>query len=530
MGIQLSPGVLSREIDKSNIIPTIATVSAGIVGYSAKGNTTELKLITSGQQFIQEYGEPVVGNYFHYSALAYLENGNQLYCLRVVNGALYGGVAIKHTDSSESNAAIGTGVSTPDFVGDSGDDNLFNIYGKDPGVWNNAIGIRIENIDADAYTFDIVVYYLNADTGSYDEMERWTVSRNAQIDGYGIQQYLEDRINGFSDYIVVADNVNIDATTMPKAQATTLAFTGGDDGSTPEDAAYVTGWDNFTNPDDVDIRVLIGAGQTSATIQTKLKTVAEARKDCIAILDVPYAQLSSVDSMVTWRNDTQNLNSSYTALYAPWVKIFDSYSGKILEIPPSGYVASQLAYNDYIAEPWYAAAGTNRGILNVLGLTDVFTSGERDTLYQAQINPIQTWRARGNVVWGNKTQQVRASALDRVNVRRSLIIIEKAISIGLIDFVFEPNNETTRLKIVSMVEEYLDTLSAKGAFQTEDGTKGYLVVCDTTNNTPATIDANELHIDIYVKPVRSAEYIRLNTVIVNSSATFSELVARGKLF
>lgn len=533
MGIMLSPGVLSREIDKSQIVSSVASTTAALVGYSTKGAVAEsvisdtgVRLITTTQQFIAEYGEPVPGNYFHYSGLAYLENGNKLYCLRIDNGALYGGVDIKKSDSVENNAGLGAGKSTPQFVSSSGADNLFVILGKDPGNWNNSIGIQITNVDETDYTFDINVYWLDDDTGEYTLQETWTVSRKQQIDGYGKQQYLETVINDFSDYIKVYDSVSYSDSVMPKAQATTLAFLGGNNGSAVADSHYITGWETFENPDDIDIRILIGGGITSVAVQTEIKAIAEGRKDCIALFDMPYAQLSSVASQITWRESTQNINSSYTALFSPWVKIYDQYNGMIVEIPPSGYIASQIAYNDYVAEPWYAPAGTNRGILNVIGLTNVFTQGERDLLYEAGINPIQTWRSRGNVIWGQKTQQVKASALDRINVRRSLIIIEKSIAIGLVDFVFELNNETTRLKVTSMIEEYLDTLASRGAFQTEND-KGYVVVCDETNNTPAVIDRNELYVDVYVKPARTAEFIRLSTVIVNSGVTFTEMTARG---
>lgn len=526
MGIYVSAGVYVKEKDISEIIPNLSTTTGGIVGYSVKGDTTQLRLITNTQQFVKEYGEPVPGNYFHYSALAYLENGTKLYCKRVVNGALYGGVKIKDEGSGQSNAAISAGAVTPDFVTVSGEDNLFYVYGVNPGVWNNNIGIRITSIDNTEYTFNIEVYFTDSD-GVTSKVETWTVSRQTKVDGYGKQLYLEDRINGFSDYIRVADDITQGSTVMPKAQATTLAFGQGSDGSAATDANYVNGWDAFANPDDVDVRVLINAGQTGITVQQKMKTIVEDRKDCIALLDMPYAQLTSVASMVTWRETTQNFNSSYVALYSPWVKMYDPYNDKIIEVPPSGYVASQIAYNDYTSEVWYAPAGFNRGIMNVLGLTNVFTQGERDTLYEAGINPLQTFRGEGNVIWGQKTEQVKASALDRVNVRRLLITIEKAVSVSLRYFVFEPNSLVTRFRVVATIESYMDQLYAKGAFQSELGDKGYLVVCDETNNPPAVIDANELHVDIFIKPSRAAEFIQLQTIITTTGASFTELVARG---
>jgi len=214
-------------------------------------------------------------------------------------------------------------------------------------------------------------------------------------------------------------------------------------------------------------------------------------------------------------------------LYSPWMKAYDQYNGTIVVLPPSGYVASQIAYNDYVSDVWYAPAGLNRGLLNVLSVDPVYTQGHRDTLYAAGINPLQTFRGEGNVIWGQKTEQTKDSALNRVNVRRLLITLEKAISVSLRFFVFEPNSETTRFRITAMIDSYLDLLSAKGAFQTELGDKGYQVVCDETNNLPATIDRNELHVDVFVKPSRSAEFIQLQVIITTTGASFNELISRG---
>lgn len=523
MGIYVSPGVYTREKDISQIIPNIATTTAALVGYSPKGDVDDYRLITNSQQFIEEYGEPVLGQYFHYTALAFLENGNKLYCMRVHNGAKYGGVKIMY--SGGTNAAIAAGASTKTFQAISGVNLLFYIFGKDPGTWNNDLGIRVTNSDAAAYTFDIEVYEKDAD-GVYQEVESWSVSRKHKIDGFGRQMYLETRINGYSKYIAVADSAVAD-TTMPVAQATTLALAQGAVGSAVSDSNVATGWDVFANPDEVDVRLLINGGYSGTTVQSKMKTIAESRKDCIAILDVPSDQIASVTSTTDWRTITQNFNSSYCALYSPWTKVNDPYNDVIVEVPPSGYVASMMAYNDYVADPWYAPAGFNRGLLNVLGLTKIYTEGERDTLYAEQINPLQTYIGEGHVIWGQKTEKTSASALDRVNVRRLLITIEKSISATLRYFAFEPNNENTRFRVTAMVDEYMNKLSARGAFQTEAGDSGFRVVCDATNNTPATIDDNELHVDIFIKPTKAAEFIQLQAIITTTGASFEELIARG---
>jgi len=529
MSFGVSPGVYTKELDESNIIPNVATTTGALVGYSAKGDINNVRLITNTQQFIQEYGypDPTSGSYFHYAALAFLEQSRSLYCIRVVNGALYGGVAIANTGNT--NLAFSAGRSSRAFAEDSLYPNaIFYIMGCNPGVWNDDLKITITDIDSATYEFTITVYFTDAD-GNDNLVETWTVSRKHQIDGYGRQQYLEDAINGFSQYIWVADNTDAANTVLPAAQSSVLAFDSGSNGSAVTDGQVITGWDNFSNPDEVDVRMLLNGGYTSTAVQSKMKTVAEGRKDCMAIFDVPFSSLTSVTAIVDWRQVTQNFNSSYSTVYAGWVTVYDPYNDVMLNVPPSGYVASAYAYNDYAAEFWYAPAGFNRGILNVLGVTNIFTEGERDTLYAAQINPIQLFRGQGIVLWGQKTEQTKASALDRVNVRRLLIVIEKTLSVQLRYFLFEPNSFATRFRITAVIEEYMDKLAAAGAFQQEGGDRGYRVVCDTTNNTPATIDNNELHVDVKIKPSRAAEYIMLRTVVSKTGASFDEIITRNTL-
>jgi hypothetical protein len=544
MTLGLSPGVYTQERDLSDIVPKIATAPAAIVGYSAKGDVNDIRLISSNQQFIEEYGipDPSSGHFFHYSALNYLSQGRTLYCLRVENGALWGGVNIMKSGSSFPNAAFSAGQSSDSFVAASGydQDQLFQIMGVNPGDWNNKIGVIVRNVKTgseavvtDQYTFEIVVYTQDED-GNWAQVEVYKVSRKKKKDGFGRQLYLEDKINGISPYIIVKDNVDLVDTVLPTAQAVRLDFSGGSDGSEISDSDLTLGWEEFENPDDVDVRILINGGETSVTVQTKIRDIAEARMDCIAILDMPYASTNSSTSMLTFRNTTQNFNSSYCALYTIWPEVHDQYNDLLLRIPPSGLAAAQYAYNDSVANVWFAPAGFNRGILNsVLSCTKLdgktLTEGERDVLYPAQINPLQTFRGEGHAIWGQVTLQKKTSALSDINVRRLLIVIEKAMSVALRSYVFEPNNDLTRFRITAMLNNYLGLLSAQGAFQTEGGDQGFHVVCDETNNTPAIIDNKELRVDVFVKPSRAAEYIRLRVTPTTSGASIEELIAQGAL-
>lgn len=559
----LSPGVYTKERDLSTVVPAVSTSTGALVGYSPKGSL-DITLITNQQQFIEEYGKPdITESYFHYTALAFLEKGNRLYCRRVVgNNALYSGISIVDNVTGTAHRAHAVGQSTTDYYDESGySDELFSIFAKNPGTWGDDISITIsevkQTLDPDngsntldtteQYTFVINVYYTDSD-GNTNKMESWKVSRKSKVDGYGKQLYLEDKINGYSQYIVVADSAQAD-TVLPlesTADSTTydVALGGGADGDavTASDivgtSGNATGWYGFENPDNIDIQIMIDAGHTPtidgvpanlATIQTAMIAIAASRKDCIAVLSVPYAESLSVTNTIDYRNTTLNANSSYAALYAPWCRINDSYNDELVYVPASGYVAGHYAYTDSVRDVWWAPAGFDRGTLNILGLSYVYDEGERDTIYPAGINCLQTFRGYGHVIYGQKTLQKKSSALDRVNVRRLLVTIEKAVTLSLRSFLFEPNNDLTRFTVKAVLDEYLGRLSAEGAFQTEAGDDGYLVICDTTNNTAAVIDANELHVDMFIKPSRAEEFIQLQTIITKTGTSFTELVNRGAI-
>lgn len=518
MSFMLSPGVISKELDLSEIVPSVATSIGAIIIEAKAGRIDERVLITSNQQFIEEFclDEKVEeGNNAQYCALNYLEKGNKLYAVRVVNGGLYGGVHIEAADGT--NQAFSSGVAARTLGMISGETILFDIFGYGPGAYNDNISIKITETAAmvAAKTFKITVYYKSV------EVESWEVSRIQQQDDFGKSEYIEDMINLRSNYIYVVDNTDVAAATRPKMEETALSLYGGDDGVTATSGIVNTGWDLFANPDEVDVNILINGGYSSTSTQGKMIAIAEARKDCIAVLDMP-SDKTNVTDMIEYRNDDLNANSNYAALYAPLLKIYDQYNDKEkTTVPTSGAIAGVVAFTDSVSEAWFAPAGMNRGILNVLGVSKVFTGGERDLLYEAGINPVQSFTGEGVVVWGQKTLQSKASALNRINVRRLLIVIEKSITIALKYFVFEPNDELTRFRIVDMIDNFLrDIESRRGLYE-------YRIVCDATNNTPIRIDRNELWVDIYLKPVKAAEFIQLRSIITTTGVSFEEIIARN---
>jgi phage tail sheath protein FI len=546
MAFYVSPGVYVIEKDISNIVPAISTTIGALVGYSHKG-ALDVQLITNRQQFVQEYGEPVPGNYFHYSALAFLEHGSQLYCRRVVNSPLYGGMHVVKSDSNEVNMAFDIGQATLAFYNQSGfDDEVFSVMAKDPGAWNNNIQVIIKNVKdnteaevTEQYTFEIDVYFVDSD-GISSKVETWKVSRKHKKDGYGRQLYMEDKINRYSAYINVKDNTVLADTVLPKENSTTVTFSGGSDGLAITASTIVgtagakSGWYGFADAEDVDIRLMIDGGYTSdftasdiAIIQIAMIAIAEARKDCIALLSVPESEEANNIDALAYRNTTLNANSSYAGLYIGHCVINDAYNDRILNIPPSGYAAGAICYNDAVGKTWNAPAGFNRGRLNVLSCTRTFNQGDRDALYPKGMNPIQVFRGEGVVLWGQKTMQVKASRLDRINVRRLLITIEKSMSVSLRYFAFEPTTELTWFRITGMMTQYLDRIASQGGFQTEYGDNGFYVKCDNENNTPSVTDDNQINVDVFIKPVGAGEFIQLQTIVTTSGASFEELISRG---
>jgi len=283
-----------------------------------------------------------------------------------------------------------------------------------------------------------------------------------------------------------------------------------------------TGIFAFSNPEVYDISVLVIPGFTSGAVIGQGLQLCEGRGDCLYIVDSPFGLRAQ--QVVDWHNGilfsdlTQTINSSYGALYHPWLKVFDQFNGGNIFIPPSGHVSSVFARTENVAETWFAPAGIVRGrLLTPLDVEVDLTQGERDLMYGSgnAVNPIVNFPQDGITVWGQRTLQRRQSALDRVNVRMLLIYIKKNATNFLREFVFEPNDAITRARVVSASNPFLADIQARR------GLTAFLVVCDERNNTPERIDRNELHVAYFLKPTRAAEFIQLNLVVLRTEASFS---------
>ena len=248
----------------------------------------------------------------------------------------------------------------------------------------------------------------------------------------------------------------------------------------------------------------------SATL-TSLVNNTIARGDSIAVIDlVPYNSSISVVNQQAAGFDT-----SYAAAYWPWLQTIDPNSGELVYVPASTFIPGVYAFTDASSDPWFAPAGITRGGMGqVVRAERKLTSGNRDSLYEANVNPIATFPNQGVVVFGQKTLQKAASALDRVNVRRLLITLKDFISQIADNLVFEQNTIATRQNFLTQVNPYLESV------QQRQGLYAFKVVMDESNNTPDVIDRNELIGQIFLQPTKTAEFIILDFNVLPTGATF----------
>jgi hypothetical protein len=279
---------------------------------------------------------------------------------------------------------------------------------------------------------------------------------------------------------------------------------------------YSTAINLLANRDDFRYNVitapgLILANGITGAGWTSIQSNCETRGDAIFVGDLVNYNASI--TQVT--GQAASVDSSYVASYWPWLQIIDPDSRELVWVPASTMIPGVYAYNDRAGEPWFAPAGINRGGLGAVNQAErKLTNTNRDTLYTAKVNPIASFPGQGIVVFGQKTLQTKASALDRVNVRRLLITLKNYISQIADTLVFEQNTAATRNTFLAQVNPYLESV------QQRQGLYAFKVVMDNSNNTPDVIDRNELIGAVYLQPTKTAEFIYLDFNILPTGATF----------
>ena len=289
-----------------------------------------------------------------------------------------------------------------------------------------------------------------------------------------------------------------------------------------------TSYQLFSNKDEIQVDYLImGPGlDNESDSQAKaqyLISIAEGRKDCVATVGPHRANLIGVTNTTTQTNNlikyfSSLSSSSYAVFDSGYKYTYDRFNNKFVYIPCNGDVAGLMTRTNIVAFPWFSPAGQQRGILNnAIKLAYNPNKAQRDQLYPQRVNAIVTQPGIGTLLFGDKTALGYASAFDRINVRRLFLTIEQALQRAAQAQLFELNDELTRANFKNIVEPYLRDIQAKR------GLYGFLVVCDTSNNTPDVIDNNEFRADIYLKPAKAINYVTLTFVATRTGVAFEEV-------
>ena len=282
--------------------------------------------------------------------------------------------------------------------------------------------------------------------------------------------------------------------------------------------AYLDGIKTYENPEAVDINVFATPGinfqDHSSLVNQAIDMIETDRADSLYVMNSPNITGTTATDEIVAALDTASIDSNYSATYWPWIQVRDTDNATQLYIPPTGEVLKNIALTDNVSYPWFAVAGYSRGLVNAVKATKKLTLDDRDVLYKNRINPIATFSDTGTIIWGNKTLQVRESALDRINVRRLLLRARKLISAVSVRLLFEQNDDQVRNEFLRLVNPILD------AIKKERGLYDFRV---TVSNDPEDIDANTMRGKIYIKPTRSLEYIDVEFVITPTGASFENI-------
>jgi hypothetical protein len=280
------------------------------------------------------------------------------------------------------------------------------------------------------------------------------------------------------------------------------------------DINYTSSLNLLANQDEFRYNVITVPGLWQSVNSTAISLMlnnTQNRGDAIAVVDLVSKDVNTINTVVS---EASEIDNSYAAAYWPWVQVNAPNTGKLTWVPPSTIIPSVYAYNDRIAAPWFAPGGFTRGGLSVVQAAKKLSPDDRDTLYLGKVNPIATFPGQGVVAYGQKTLQQKASALDRINVRRLLIELKSYIGQIANTLVFEQNTLATRNRFLSQVNPYLDSI------QQRQGLYAFKVVMDETNNTADVIDRNQLVGQIFIQPTRTAEFIILDFNVTPTGATF----------
>lgn len=407
-------------------------------------------------------------------------------------------------------------------------------------VWTGMTHGFHMDVNASAATIDNVFIIINSTGGTYSPVYKFDTGcclfqNDFQLQGTAYEKLYSRKFtfvpyggfDGWDPYRTRRTNTDPYLINGTKGAAgllngtfTNRTLSNGDPGITSDYYAYLEAIWTFKNPEATNINVFSTPGvdtfSNTNLVEEAIEMVEQDRADSLYIVTTPD---TDAGGEVLLPEDVADqlygqFDSNYTCTYWPWIQINDAENNVYIYVPPTRDVVRNIALTDNIAFPWFAVAGVQRGDVDAIKARVKLTLGERDVLYENRINPIATFASEGIKIWGNKTLQVKESALDRINVRRLLLQARKLISAVAIRLLFEQNDDIVRNQFLSLVNPILDNI------RSERGLTDFRVVLDSS---PESIDRNELLGRIFLKPTRALEFICVEFNIVPTGASFDDI-------
>ncbi len=575
----LSPGVLARENDQSQVTSGPQSIGAAIIGPTALGPVNIPTIVTSYSEYKTLFDATIMSGSNTYSFLTsiavnnYFQNGGlSMLVTRVVTGSfspatssamaalgeadnptkllspfiletLSEGELMNNDEGAETEISGGAMISgsqynirweIPQVNSASGQFSLIIRRGDDRTAQKTVLE-QYNNLSLDPQSSNYIskvigdidyslaqdgTDYFVQESGSYNNKSRFVRVKTVN---YKTPQYFDNTGSPKDEYTGSLPQVQSgsfgDAVGSNIVTDRAMNFyedINGTDSQGMTGPCYSNVINLLSNQDEYQYNIIAAPGLINASTGhaaeiTSMVNNSIARGDNMSIIDlVEYnAQVADVT------DQSAGFDNSYSATYWPWLQTVDPNTGELVWVPASTMIPGVMAYTDASSEPWFAPAGITRGGLGqVVRAERKLTVSQRDTLYEANVNPIASFPQQGVVVFGQKTLQKRASALDRINVRRLLIQLKGYISQVADNLVFEQNTIATRNNFLTQVNPYLESV------QQRQGLYAFKVVMDDSNNTPDVIDRNELLGQIFIQPTRTAEFVILDFNVLPTGATF----------
>ncbi len=567
----LSPGVFFSESDQSLVTKGPQVIGAAVVGPTVHGRPFVPTYVTSYSDYIAKFGEVFTSASYQYeyftsiTAREYFQNGGQtLLVTRIISGSTnaqtYASASINGANTTASFSFI---LETLSWGNQMNNSSSLSSGALASGTSQN-IRWEVTSVNTGSGNFTITIRRGDDNDNQKNVLETWAnVSLDPALPNY-ISRVIGDQVPVYAldsdnnpyiaysgSYPVASQYVRVKSVVQPAINSIDNlgyyksgslsgslpvvgsgsyggSFSGGVAATNAQQLMnenitttniqgfsvndYNTALALLQNQDDYQFNTLIapGVGLDNSAVSSIISTV-EGRGDAIAIIDTSIYG----NTIVGATTNAAGQSSNYAATYWPWVEVYSSAMGKAVWAPASTVMAGVYAFNDSVGQPWFAPAGINRGgIPDVIKAERKLSQTDRDTLYSANVNPLATFPGEGVVVWGQKTLQRRATALDRVNVRRLLINLKGFIGQISRGLVFEQNTNATRNRFLAQVNPYLESVVQK------QGLYAYKVVMDDTNNTPDVVDRNQLVGQIYLQPTKTAEFIIIPFNIMPTGAQF----------